>query len=89
MNNLTTRKIVFGLLMALVLAFSVQGTADAQTITETSGDHQNQMFDDRFAAPLVFTVSNVIAGEIAQPTVTGDGTSATATVAANSANFNR
>ena len=29
MNNLTTRKIVFGLLMALVLAFGVQGTADA------------------------------------------------------------
>ena len=29
MNNLTTRKIVLGLLMALVLAFSVQGTADA------------------------------------------------------------
>ena len=29
MNNLTTRKIVLGLLMALVLVFSVQGTADA------------------------------------------------------------
>ena len=29
MNNLTTRKIVLGLLMALVLAFSVQGIADA------------------------------------------------------------
>ena len=29
MNNLTTRKIVLGMLMALVLAFSVQGTADA------------------------------------------------------------
>ena len=29
MNNLTTRKIVLGMLMTLVLAFSVQGTADA------------------------------------------------------------
>ena len=29
MSNLTTRKIVLGLLMALVLTFSVQGTADA------------------------------------------------------------
>ena len=31
MNNLTTRKIVLGMLMALVLTFSVQGIADAQT----------------------------------------------------------
>ena len=31
MNNLTTRKIVLGMLMALVLAFSVQGIADALT----------------------------------------------------------
>ena len=40
MNNLTTRKIVLGMLMALVLAFSVQGTADAQTFGhhEKSGD---------------------------------------------------
>ena len=29
MSNLTTRKIVLGLLMTLVLAFSVQGIADA------------------------------------------------------------
>ena len=33
MNNLTTRKIVLGMLMMLVLAFSVQGTADAQTLS--------------------------------------------------------
>ena len=32
MNNLTTRKIVLGLLMALVLAFGVQGIADALTL---------------------------------------------------------
>ena len=37
MNNLTTRKIVLGMLMTLVLAFSVQGTADAQTLS-VSGD---------------------------------------------------
>ena len=34
MNNLTTRKITLGLLMVLVLAFSVQGTADALTFTQ-------------------------------------------------------
>ena len=33
MNNLTTRKIVLGLLMTLVLAFSVQGTADAVSVS--------------------------------------------------------
>ena len=36
MNNLTTRKIVLGMLMTLVLALSVQGIADALTI-ELSG----------------------------------------------------
>ena len=38
MNNLTTRKIVLGLLMALVLAFGVQGNlANAQSVS-VSGD---------------------------------------------------
>ena len=37
MNNLTTRKIVLGLLMALVLAFGVQDTVDAQSVS-VSGD---------------------------------------------------
>ena len=37
MNNLTTRKIVLGTLMALVLTFSVQGIADAQSV-DVSGD---------------------------------------------------
>ena len=32
MNNLTTRKIVLGLLMVLVLAFGVQGICEALTI---------------------------------------------------------
>ena len=36
MNNLTTRKIVLGLLMTLVLAFSVQGIADAFTVTKST-----------------------------------------------------
>ena len=37
MKNLTTRKIVFGMLMALVMAFSVQGIVDAQSVS-VSGD---------------------------------------------------
>ena len=42
MNNLTTRKIVLGMLMALVLTFSVQGIAEALTFTRpsNSGDLQ-------------------------------------------------
>ena len=46
MNNLTTRRIIFGLLMTLVLMFGVQGTADAvkyPTVTdETLIDDTNQ-----------------------------------------------
>ena len=53
MNNLTTRKIVLGMLMALVLTFSVQGIADALTFsTSRSGDLEtkapNQTFTIRF-----------------------------------------
>ena len=40
MNNLTTRKIVLGLLMTLVLAFSVQGIADAFTVTASSTSNE-------------------------------------------------
>ena len=36
MNNLTTRKIVLGMLMTLVLAFSVQGIADAYELTRST-----------------------------------------------------
>ena len=36
MNNLTTRKIVLGLLMALVMAFSVPGIADAFEVTKST-----------------------------------------------------
>ena len=53
MNNLTTRKIVLGLLMVLVLAFSVQGIADALTLKKTSGDlvtvSRNQTFTIKFS----------------------------------------
>ena len=55
MNNLTTRKIVLGLLVALVLAFSVQGIADALTLNHVSngGDLQTvnlgQTFTIRFS----------------------------------------
>ena len=62
MNNLTTRKIVLGMLMTLVLAFSVQSTADAlrftSQITRTdrpnvSFVYPNQTFDLRFTVSLV------------------------------------
>ncbi len=36
MNTLTTRKIVLGILITLVLAFSVQGTADAYELTKST-----------------------------------------------------
>ena len=49
MNNLTTRKIVLGLLMALVLAFSVQGIAEALTFRESrTGDLQTLLPGDTF-----------------------------------------
>ena len=40
MNNLTTRKITLGLLMVLVLAFSVQGVCEALTLSATSDTTQ-------------------------------------------------
>ena len=54
MNNLTTRKIVLGLLMTLVLAFSVQGIADALTLTVTSGETQSARMGSTFE--MSFTV---------------------------------
>ena len=48
MNNLSKRKIVLGMLMALVLAFSVQGTADALTLSKTSGDLQTKTVGSSF-----------------------------------------
>ena len=48
MNNLTTRKIVLGMLMVLVLAFSVQGIADALSLSKRSGDLQTKSVDSSF-----------------------------------------
>ena len=51
MNNLTTRKIVLGMLMALVLAFSVQGIADALEFKDhssTDGDLRTVLPGDEF-----------------------------------------
>ena len=65
MNNLTTRKIVLGMLITLVLAFSVQGIADAQlTLGKTSGDLQLKQRDQTGQArsnfsPLVFSVNGL------------------------------
>ncbi len=65
MNNLTTRKIVLGLLMTLVLAFGVQGIADAgvtlskSSSTSTSGDFQTEIKSRRLSKPFVFTVGRV------------------------------
>ena len=53
MNNLTTRKIVLGVLMALVLAFSVQGIAEALTLTPKSPLEQS----GRKGTPFEITVS--------------------------------
>ena len=58
MNNLTTRKIVLGLLMTLVLAFGVLGNlAEAQTVTRSSGDLQLKKVGDTFT--ISFRVSGV------------------------------
>ena len=50
MSNLTTQKIVLGLLMALVLTFSVQGIADAADLplSKTSGDLQTESEGETF-----------------------------------------
>ena len=56
MNNLTTRKIVLGMLMALVLAFSVQGIAEALTFsTSRSGDFRTVLANQDFT--ISFSVS--------------------------------
>ena len=58
MNNLTTRKIVLGMLMALVLAFSVQGTADALEFKDhssTDGDLRTVLPGGKFT--IKFSVS--------------------------------
>ena len=65
MNNLTTRKIVLGMVMVLVLAFSVQGIADAQlTLGKTGGDLQLERYDQLGQSrsnfsPLVFSINGL------------------------------
>ena len=75
MNNLTTRKIALGLLMGLVLAFSVQGIADALTFgTSRSGDLQTaserQEFKITFSVSLASNTTAINNGEL----VSDDGT---------------
>ena len=63
MNNLTTRKIVLGMLMALVLAFSVQGTADAEMTTRARRSSSHQDLETRFPGQtfrISFSVSEVV-----------------------------
>ena len=62
-TQLFTRNIFLGVLMALVLAFGVQGTADAQTFTEKSGDHQFASPGNNLGSPLVFSVTDIEADE--------------------------
>ena len=57
MNNLTTRKIVLGTLMTLVLAFSVQGIADALTFgTTRTGDLQTIVRGGTFSVTFSVTL---------------------------------
>ena len=70
MNNLTTRKIVLGLLMVtLVLAFSVQGTADAFTTARSSAsdefilvNNRGNALDRSFTFGITFTSAEVSRG---------------------------
>ena len=58
MNNLTTRKIVLGMLMALVLAFSVQGTAEALRFgTSRTGDLQTVLPNQQNGFKIRFSVT--------------------------------
>ena len=57
MNNLTTRKIVLGTLMALVLAFSVQGIADALTLNHRSNGGDLQTVNTGQTFTISFSVS--------------------------------
>ena len=58
MNNSTTRKIVLGMLLALVLAFSVQGTADALKFgTSRTGDLQTALPNQQGGFKIKFSVT--------------------------------
>ena len=75
MSNLTTRKIVLGMLMALVLTFSVQGIAEALTFsTSRSGDLEtkapNETFTIRFSVSLKGNTAIRIAGNLVKDSTT-------------------
>ena len=77
MKDLMTRKIVLGLLMMLVLAFSVQGIADAITkfTKSTSTDYQVRSIKERFT--ITFSISTQTSADIKNDQgrlVTEDGT---------------
>ena len=58
MNNLTTRKIVLGLLMTLVLAFGVQGIADAvETDLENSEDFAAKVVGGGIGTPITIVAT--------------------------------
>ena len=67
MNNLTTRKIVLGVLMALVLAFGVQGVVDAVTTNLPEGP-----IIDVSANPIEGPVSLTISGISAETVTVGE-----------------
>ena len=80
MNNLTTRKIVLCMLMALVLVFSVQGTADAITgLTRGSGDLQLYAPGQNFTVSFSVGVQTPVikAGYKAVPGTDTDGNAVT------------
>ena len=77
MNTLTTRKFVLGMLMTLVLAFSVQGIADALTFsTSRSGDLEtkaaNQEFTVRFSVSLKGNTAIRIGGNLVKDSTSPD-----------------
>ena len=67
MNNITTQKIALGVLMALVLAFGLQSTADAYVMLRGADDssthertnHQRQQKNLPLPAPIKFSVRDV------------------------------
>ena len=77
-----TRNLCLGVLMALVLTFSVQGIADAQTYTEKSGDHQFASPGNNLGSPLVFTVTDIEAVETETDEFSTPGTEFNITAAA-------
>ena len=85
MNNLTTRKIVLGLLMVLVLTFSVQGIADALGLTKPTDSNDNSRIRvDSTGNTFKFTIANSESGDTYNVTITaGAVTSSSTNVTAN------